>query len=56
MTLPSDLLIFSPSTVHQPFEVTRFGTGNPAAIRNAGQYTAWKRRMSLPTKCASAGQ
>jgi hypothetical protein len=36
-TLPSDLLIFSPSTTHQPFEVTRFGSGSPAAIRKAGQ-------------------
>ncbi len=56
ITLPSDLLIFSPSTTHQPLEVTRFGGAIPADIRNAGQYTAWKRMMSLPTKCASAGQ
>ena len=28
----------------------------PAAIRNAGQKTAWKRRISLPIRCRSAGQ
>ena len=28
----------------------------PADIRNAGQYTVWKRVMSLPMMCTSAGQ
>ena len=56
MTLPSDLLIFSPSMVHHPCEYTRCGTGRPAAIRKAGQYTAWKRAISLPTRCRFAGQ
>src|SRR6202008_3769388 len=32
------------------------GGGIPADIRNAGQYTAWKRMMSLPIMCRSAGQ
>ena len=50
------LLIFSPPTSSHPCANTFFGNGNPAAISMAGQYTAWKRRMSLPTKCTSAGQ
>ena len=37
MKLPSDLVIFCPSTVHQPWAKTRFGGGSPAAIRKAGQ-------------------
>ena len=36
-TLPSDLLIFSPSIVHQPCAKIRFGGARPAAIRKAGQ-------------------
>jgi hypothetical protein len=28
----------------------------PADIRKAGQYTAWKRMMSLPMMWMSAGQ
>ena len=31
------------------------GMGSPADMSMPGQYTAWKRRMSLPTKCTSAG-
>ncbi len=33
-----------------------FGSGSPAAIKNAGQYTQWKRTISLPIICTSAGQ
>jgi len=51
-----DLLIFSPRTVHQPCAKMLFGSGSPAAIRNAGQYTVWKRRMSLPMTCTACGQ
>ncbi len=40
--------LFSPRTVHQPCAKMPFGNGRPAAIRNAGQYTVWNRRMSLP--------
>jgi hypothetical protein len=32
------------------------GSGNPADSRNAGQYTAWKRRMSLPMRWTARGQ
>ena len=28
-----------------------FGSGSPAASSMHGQYTAWKRRMSLPMRC-----
>ncbi len=33
-----------------------FGQRQPADIRKAGQYTAWKRTMSLPMTCRSIGQ
>ena len=56
MTLPSDLEIFWPSLVHQPCANTRSGGATPADIRKAGQNTQWKRMMSLPTMCRSAGQ
>jgi len=51
-----DFEIFSPRTVHQPCARIVFGSGSPAAIRNAGQYTAWKRRMSLPIKWIACGK
>ncbi len=56
MPVSLDLLIFSPPTSSQPCANTFFGSGSPAAISMAGQMTAWKRRMSLPTKWMSAGQ
>jgi hypothetical protein len=51
-----DLLIFCPPTCSQPWAKTCRGTSTPAAISIAGQITAWKRRMSFPTRCTSAGQ
>ena len=39
----------APCGVHQPCATIFLGTGNSAAIKNAGQYTAWKRMISLPT-------
>ena len=56
MTLPTDLLIFSPLTLMNPWAKTRLGSSMPADIRNAGQYTVWNRMMSLPIMCRSAGQ
>ncbi len=50
-----DLLIFSPPTSSQPCANTCFGVATSAAISIAGQITAWNRRMSLPTRCTSAG-
>ncbi len=55
-TLPRLLPIFRPSLVRNPWPYTRRGTGSPALISMAGQYTAWKRRMSLPMMCSEAGQ
>ena len=49
------LLIFSPPTSSHPWAYTCPGRGSPAAISIAGQMTAWKRRMSLPTRWMSAG-
>ena len=40
----------------KPCAKTRLGSGSPALSSMPGQYTAWKRRMSLPTRCTSAGQ
>jgi hypothetical protein len=50
-----DFDIFSPPTSSQPWPNTCFGGWSPAAISIAGQITAWKRAMSLPTSCV-AGQ
>jgi len=36
-TLPLDLLILAPSTVHQPWAKTLFGRGRPAESKKAGQ-------------------
>jgi hypothetical protein len=36
--------------------MTRRGGVNPADIRNAGQYSACCRTISLPTKWVTAGQ
>jgi len=55
MPVSLDFDIFSPPTSSQPWPKTRLGTGSPAAISIAGQITAWKRAMSLPTSC-TAGQ
>ena len=56
MPLALLLLIFCPPTSNQPCANTWCGTGWPAAISIAGQMTAWKRAMSLPTMWMSAGQ
>ena len=55
MPVSFDLDIFSPPTSSQPWPKTCCGTGSPAAISMAGQMTAWKRAMSLPTRWV-AGQ
>ncbi len=61
-TLPRLLDIFSVApvssflTVRKPWAKTSSGTGSPAAMSMAGQITQWKRMMSLPTRCAWAGQ
>ena len=49
MPVSFDFDIFSPPTSSQPCAKTPRGTSTPAAISIAGQMTAWKRRMSLPT-------
>ena len=55
MKLPTVRLIRSPRTVRNPWAKTRFGSANPADISIAGQYRVWKRVMSLPMTCRSAG-
>ena len=40
----------------QPCAMIEPGSSSPAAIRNAGQYTQWKRTISLPIMCTLAGQ
>ena len=55
MPVSFDLDIFSPPTSSQPWPNTCFGTSSPAAMSMAGQITAWKRAMSLPTSWV-AGQ
>ena len=47
--------IFLPPTVRKPCAHTCVGGSTPAAISIAGQYTAWKRRMSLPIEWMFAG-
>ena len=42
--------------INQPWATMALGTARPAARRNAGQYTQWKRTISLPIMCTSAGQ
>ena len=54
--LPRDFDILLSSNSSQPCAMIFCGTGSPAAIRNAGQYTQWKRTISLPIICTSAGQ
>jgi len=54
--LPRDFDILFSSNSNQPCATIAFGTGSPAAIRNAGQYTQWNRTISLPIICTSAGQ
>jgi hypothetical protein len=39
----------------QPWPNTCFGSGRPALINIAGQTTVWKRVMSFPMTCRSAG-
>lgn len=55
MPVRLDFDIFSPPTISQPFAAIFPGRGSPCAISIAGQMIAWKRRMSLPTRCTSAG-
>lgn len=55
-TLPLDLLIFPPSSSSQPWPNTFLGSGRSSAMSVAGQMIVWKRMISLPTKCTSAGQ
>ena len=55
MIVPSVLLIRWPFTVMNPWPKTWRGSGSFAAISIAGQITAWKRVMSLPMTCRSAG-
>ena len=40
----------------QPWPYTFFGSGRPTLISIAGQMIEWKRTISLPTMCTSAGQ
>ena len=47
-TFPVVLLIFSPPTSSHPPTAQPFGGSSPADISIAGQYTQWKRMMSLP--------
>jgi hypothetical protein len=49
------LLIFSPLNVTQPCPKTCRGNARPALISIAGQTTQWKRVMSFPITCTSAG-
>jgi hypothetical protein len=53
---PGVLLVFLPPESTYPWENTVFGRGRPALMRKAGQYTVWKRTMSLATSCTSGGQ
>ena len=55
-TVPRDLDIFWPSSTSQPWPNTCLGRGNPSACRMMGQMMVWKRMISLPTRCRSAGQ
>ena len=55
MPVSFDFDIFSPPTRSQPWANTLRGGSSPAAMSIAGQYTAWKRRMSLPTRFTSGG-
>ena len=43
-------------TDSQPWPKTRLGSGRSRAISMAGHRMVWKRRISLPTMCRSAGQ
>ena len=54
--LPRDFDILLSSNSSQPCATMDLGSGSPAASRNAGQYTQWKRTISLPIMCTSAGQ
>ena len=45
-----------PSALDKSVADTFLGRGRPRAMRMAGQMMAWKRTISLPTKCTSAGQ
>ncbi len=56
MPVRFDFDIFSPPTISQPLAAILPGSGRPCAISIAGQITAWKRRMSLPTRWTSAGK
>jgi hypothetical protein len=48
--------ILPPSSSSQPWPKTFFGSGAPMLMSMAGQMMEWKRTISLPTMCTSAGQ
>jgi hypothetical protein len=48
--LPRDFDILPWSKSSQPLARTERGVAMPAAIKNAGQYTQWKRLISLPIR------
>ena len=54
--LPRLLLIRSPPAARsQPWTQTLRGSSMPALMSIAGQMIVWKRLMSLPITCRSAG-
>ena len=55
-TLPFDFDILPPPSSSQPWPKTFFGRGIPMLMSMAGQMMEWKRTISLPTMCTSAGQ
>ena len=56
MTLPSDLLIFSPSTVHQPLEVTPLRQRQPGGHQEGRPVDRVEADDVLADECTSAGQ
>ena len=54
--MPADFESFAPPILMKPWAHTLFAGGTPAASSMAGQYTQWKRVMSLPMMWRSAGQ
>ena len=55
-TLPKDLLILTPSNTSQPWPKICLGSGMSSILSMIGQIIVWKRMISLPTMCLSAGQ
>jgi hypothetical protein len=56
ITFPSDFDILCSPSSRYPWIATCRGTSMSAAIRSAGQITAWNLRMSLPIRWTFAGQ